>query len=92
MDYYLRGEYEKALAEALKFNFPELYLDPVMRAAVLSRLGRQREAKTAVDQLLKLAPDFATQGRSMIRRYVRVDKLVDKIIEGLRRAGLADLE
>jgi len=41
---------------------------------------------------LKLAPDFATQGRSMIRRYVRVDKLVDKIIEGLQKAGLADAE
>ena len=26
MDYYRRGEYENALAEALKFNFPELYL------------------------------------------------------------------
>jgi adenylate cyclase len=92
MDYYRRGEYENAFAEALKFNFPELYLDPMMRAAALGRLGRQNEAKAALSQLLKLEPDFATRGRSLISRYVKVDYLVDSIIEGLRKAGLADLE
>jgi adenylate cyclase len=92
MDYYRRGEYENAFAEALKFNFPELYLDPMMRAAALGRLGRQKEAKAALSQLLKLEPDFATRGRSLISRYVKVDYLVDSIIEGLRKAGLADLE
>ncbi len=92
MDYYRRGEYENAFAEALKFNFPELYLDPMMRAAALGRLGRQNEAKAALSQLLKLEPDFAARGRSLISCYVKVDDLVDKIIEGLRKAGLADLE
>jgi len=92
MDFYNRGEHENALTEALKFNFPETYLDPMMRAAVLGRLGRQKEAKTALNQLLKLEPDFATRGRSLISRYVKVDDLVDTIIEGLRKAGLADLE
>ncbi len=92
MDYYRRGEYENAFAEALKFNFPELYLDPLMRAVTLGQLERQNEAKAAVSQLLKLEPDFATRGRLLISRYVKVDDLVDKIIEGLRKAGLADLE
>ena len=92
MDYYFRGEYEMAYAEALKFNFPGLYLDPVMRAAALGRLGRQNEAKAAVGQLLELEPDFTTRGRWLIRRYVKVDDLVDTIIEGLRQAGLADIE
>jgi adenylate cyclase len=92
MDYYRRGEYESAFAEALKFNFPELFWDPVMRAATLVQLGRQNQAKAAVSQLLKLEPDFATRGRSLISRYVKVDDLVDTIIEGLRKAGLADLE
>jgi adenylate cyclase len=92
MDYYRRREYESAFAEALKFNFPELFWDPVMRAATLVQLGRQNEAKAAVSQLLKLEPDFATRGRSLISRYVKVDDLVDTIIEGLRKAGLADLE
>ena len=92
MDYYRRGEYENAFAEALKFNFPELYLDPMMRAAALGQMGRQNEAKAAVSQLLKLEPDFATRGRTLISRYVKVDGLVDTIIEDLRKAGLDDLE
>lgn len=92
MYHYHRGEYENAFAEALKFNFPGLYLDPLMRAAALSQLGRQNEAKAAVSQLLKLDPDFATRGRWLISRYVKVDDLIDRIIEGLEKAGLADLE
>ena len=92
MDCYRRGEYENAFAEALKFNYPELYLDPMMRAAALSRMGRQKQAKAAVAQLLELEPDFTTRGRWLISRYVKVDDLINTIIEGLRKAGLADLE
>jgi adenylate cyclase len=92
MDYYRRGEYENAYAEALKFNFPEVFWDPVLRAATLGRLGRQNEAKAAVGQLLKLEPDFATRGRLLISRFVKVDDLVETIIEGLRKAGLVDLK
>ena len=92
MNYYRRGEYENAFAEALKFNFPELYWDSVMRATALSRLGRPDEAKAAVSQLLKLEPDFATRGRALISRYVKVDDLVEKIIAGLQKAGLIDFK
>jgi len=91
MDHYRRGEYEDALAEARKFNFPELYLDPMMRAAALGQLGRVREAKTAVGELLEMAPDFAAKSRRLIGNYVKVDDLVDAIIEGLQKAGMADL-
>jgi hypothetical protein len=39
-----------------------------------------------------LEPDFATRGRLLISRYVKVDDLVDTIIEGVRKAGLVDLK
>ena len=92
MDYYRRGEYENAFAEAIKFNYPELFWDPLMRTAALSRMGRKEEAKTAVSQLLKLEPDFATQGRYLICRYVKVDALIDEIVKSLQKAGLKDLK
>jgi adenylate cyclase len=92
MDYYRRGEYENSFTEALKFNYPELFWDPVMRAAALGQMGRGREARTAVDELLKLEPDFAAHGRRLIRNYVKVADLVDKIVEGLRKAGLVDID
>ncbi|MBT8364270.1 MAG: hypothetical protein KJP23_06150, partial [Deltaproteobacteria bacterium] len=92
MDYYRRGEYENAFAEALKFNLPKVYFDPMMRAAALGQLERQGEAKTALDQLLELEPDFKLRARRMIGRYVKVDDLVDKVVEGLQKAGVADLK
>jgi adenylate cyclase len=92
MDYYRCGEYENALAEALKFNYPKLFWDPLIRAASLYQLGRQNEAKTAVSKLLELEPEFATRGRRLISNYVKVDDLVDTIIEGLRKAGLDNIE
>jgi adenylate cyclase len=92
MNYYRLGEYENALTEALKFNCPDLFWDPVMRAAALGQMGRELEARTAVGELLKLAPDFAAQGRRLISHYVKVAHLVDAIIEGMRKAGLDDLE
>jgi adenylate cyclase len=92
MYHYHRGEYENAFAEALKFNFPGLYLDPLMRAVALCQMGRQKEAEAAVGQLLKLEPDFATRGRWLVSRYVKVDDLVDRLIKGLEKAGLAVIE
>jgi adenylate cyclase len=92
MDYYRRGEYENAFAEALKFNYPDLFWDPVMRAAPLGQMGRQREARAAVAELLKLEPNFANRGRQLISHYVKVDALADAIIEGLQKAGLGDFK
>jgi adenylate cyclase len=92
MNHYRLEEYEKAFEEALKFNCPELFWDPVIRAAALGRMGREQQAKVAVGELLELVPDFRTQGREMIRHYVKVEGLVDKLIGGLREAGLADIE
>ena len=92
MYHYHRGEYEKAYAEALKFNFPNLYLDPLMRAVTLRPLGKEDEARTAVKQLLELVPDFARRGRWLVSRYVKVDDLVDRILADLEKAGLSDIE
>jgi adenylate cyclase len=85
---YRLGDYEQALAEAVRFNFPGLYLDPMMRAAALGQIGKAVEAAQALDELLKLIPDFALQGRRLMGRYVKVDGLIDHLIDGLRQAGL----
>ena len=92
MNHYRREEYENAFTEALKFNCPELFWDPLMRAAAHAQMGREQEAGTAVGELLELVPDFAARGRRLIGRYVKVDGLIDRVVEGLRKAGLADIE
>jgi len=92
MDCYRRDDFEAALAEAQKFNYAEFYWDPLMRAAALGQMGRQEEAKKAIDQLLKLVPNFRRRAHPMIGSYVKVDDLIDKIIVGLQKAGLGGLE
>ncbi|MBW2633581.1 MAG: hypothetical protein JRE14_05545, partial [Deltaproteobacteria bacterium] len=92
MNCYRAAEYELAYAEALKFNYPTLFWDPVMRATALSQMGRIEEAESAVNQLLKVEPDFETQGRYLINRYLKVEEIADKIVEGLHKAGLDKLE
>jgi adenylate cyclase len=92
MEHYHRGDYENAYADALKFNFPKLYLDPMMRSAALAQMGKRDDARVAIGQLLELEPDFATRGRSLMSRYVKVDELIDRIVEGLQKAGLTDIE
>jgi len=69
-----------------------LFWDPVMRAAALGQMGRAHEAETTIGELLKLVPDFTGRGRRLISRYVKVDDLVVKLIEGLKKAGLDDFD
>ena len=90
MNAYRRGAYEKAFDEAIKFNFPGLFLDPMLRAAALGQMGKEGKARSALGELLEMVPDFPTRGRQLINRYVKVDGLTDAILEGLRKAGLDD--
>ncbi len=92
IDYYRRGAYEKAYAEALKFNFPGLFWDPTLRAVALAQMGRNGEAKAALAELFAIEPDFATVGRELIGNYVKVGDLVDAVLAGLVKAGLTDLQ
>lgn len=92
MNAYRTGDYDKAFVEAIKFNFPTLYLDPVMRAAALGQMGDLERARAALNELIKLEPDFATRGRQLISRYVKVDNLIDRVLEGLEKAGLGDID
>lgn len=88
MDFYRRREYENALAEALKFNFPGLFIDPMIRAAALGKLGEQKEAKKAIDQLIKMVPDFGHRAKQLIGRYIKVNDVINSIVDGLQNAGL----
>jgi adenylate cyclase len=88
MNYYRQGEYDLALIEARRFNTPEFFWDPLIRAAVLGQLDRRAEAEKAVDELLTLVPDFNVRRPSLIRRLAYLDEHVDVLLEGLRKAGL----
>lgn len=86
--HFLQERYEEAYHEARTFQMPQLFWDPLLRAAALSRLGRDQEAAQAMAELLQLRPDFSTRARFLISCYVKFDSLIDAILDGLRQAGL----
>jgi adenylate cyclase len=86
--FYHQGMYMEALQEAQQFQMPQFFWDPLLRAAVLGQLEREREAAHAVAELLQLKPDFSTDGPFLIGCYVRFKDLADALIDGLRKAGL----
>jgi hypothetical protein len=74
-----------AYNEAIQYDVPGLFWGPLLRAACLGQLQRQKEAEQNIAHLLKLKPDFKEKARMLIKRYVKEDALVEHIIEGLQK-------
>lgn len=86
--YYLQNMCEEAYQEALAFQMPHLFWDPLLRAVVLGRLGRKQEGAQALAELLYLSPDFPAADRFLISCYAKFPYLIDALLDGLRQAGL----
>jgi TolB-like protein len=84
---YRQGRYEEVLEAAARINMPNYYQVPALRAAALGQLGRLEDAHKAVQDLLALRPDFATDVRREYSKWYN-SELIENIIDGLRRAGL----
>jgi adenylate cyclase len=86
--FYHQSKYMEALQEAQQVQMPQFFWDPLLRAAALGQLGREREAAQAVAELLRLKQDFSTNGPFLIGCYVKFKDLADAFLDGLRLAGL----
>jgi len=60
----------------------------VAHGAALGKLGRLEEARTHVEELEEQKPDFASRCRELLRRTLKVEAILDDLVDGLRRAGL----
>jgi adenylate cyclase len=85
---YLQERYDGAYQEALAFQMPQLFWDPLLRAAALGRSGREQEGARALAELLQLRPDFPAAGPFLISCYAKFPYLIDALLDGLRLAGL----
>jgi len=84
---YAQGKYGEALELAVRFNMPGFFHAHALRAAALGQLGQREAGAAAVQELLAVRPEFA----SSVRRDYGIwwnDKMVEHLIEGLRKAGL----
>jgi hypothetical protein len=59
-----------------------------MKAASFGLLERPGEGKTAVEDLLRLKPDFPTRGQVLIQHYIKFEDVVARVVDGLGRVGL----
>jgi adenylate cyclase len=83
------GEMEAAYQAALQHCDATFFLRAMMKACCLGHLGRKGDAKPELAELLAYKPDFRTRGRTLIGRLVKFPYLLDTVVEGLRKAGLA---
>lgn len=90
IDHLLHHDYERALVETRKHHPFLEFWDDVMIAAMLGLLDRVEEAEPHVAALKERKPDFAGRARELIERSLKIPDLVDDLLDGLRRVGLAD--
>ena len=90
LEHYHNGRYESALAEAHMIE-TEDYRTPVFLAAAYGQLGRPEEAGRAVTEI-RAEWSGATDGirQDLIQRNGFAPELVDRLLEGLRKAGMED--
>jgi len=87
-DAYRKQDYRAALEVALKINMPgDFYVSAVIGAAY-GQLGELDAARTALQQLLAMKPDFAETARAEIGKWFGEKELVEHFLDGLRKAGL----
>jgi TolB-like protein len=87
--YFLhKKDYLKAFHCAEKVDVPELFWDPLLKAAALGQLNRTDEAGKNLKLLTQLVPNAASQVKEIIESFLLSQDLHNEILEGLRKAGL----
>jgi TolB-like protein/tetratricopeptide (TPR) repeat protein len=86
-----RDEHEEALAAARKIDMPGFFWSQIYLAAIYAELGRQSEARSAVEELLRLYPGFNVEGFiEEARKWNFRDDSIRRWVAALRKAGLPE--
>ncbi len=87
--YYLKDhKFDTALEEALKFDLPEVFWDPLLKAVTYAHLGKLDKAKIALESLLGLIPGFHKRPSFYIGMYIKFEDIFELVVEGLEKAGM----
>jgi adenylate cyclase len=87
-DHLRRDELEAAYQAAQQYS-EAVFWRPLMRACCLGLLERPSEAAREVAELLVIKPDFARRGLTLIGRLVKLPDLLDRVVCGLAKVGVA---
>jgi TolB-like protein/tetratricopeptide (TPR) repeat protein len=84
---FRQGDYRGALGFALKVNLPDHWPMHAYLSAAYGQLGEAAAAAKAVQDLLRVRPDFVTAGRRDMEKWWDL-QYVEALVDGLRKAGL----
>ena len=85
-----QGDYQSALysAQRVQAIMPDFFGTHQNLAIIYGHLGRNDDAKAAVDRLLELAPGYPSFARSFWKNWNNPPDLMERSAEGLSKAGL----
>lgn len=89
LDAYRRRALDEALTAADRMNLPLHYRSWMFFSMIYGEMGEKAKAMAAVEELLKLQPDFALNVRSDMKKWGYRPELIEQCIDGLKKAGLA---
>jgi adenylate cyclase len=87
-EYLQRGDFQRAYTAALEYWDSSSFWRELMIACCLGHLGRLDEAQASAAELLHAKPGFPKRGRTLIGYYIKSIELRERIVDGLRKAGL----
>jgi adenylate cyclase len=88
-DHFRKGEYVRALAGFERAFIPGFWLSQLQLAYTHGMLGNTKQAAQAVARLQELMPGFSTsEALAYYRMWNFEPSYLDRMAEGLRRAGL----
>jgi adenylate cyclase len=83
-----RGEFDAAYVATLEYRDPRYFWRRLMTTCCLGHLGRIDEARANAAELVRVWPRFAHRGATLIGYYIKEPDLRERILVGLRKAGL----
>ena len=84
---YRQRDYQGAREMVLKVNLPGFWRTQLMLAAANGQLGERIAAGNAVQELLKIRPNFPVIARDELKNWYD-DELTEHLLAGLSKAGL----
>ncbi len=87
--YYQTRDYQRAWTQAQKQEISGDIWWLLFRVMILGQLGRSKEAEPIIEAALRLKPDVRERLWDMARIWNAPDPDIERIADGLRKAGLA---
>jgi len=88
IDCIRQNDLHKASLETTNFRRAEFFWFHLAKSATLGLLGQIEQGEKSARRLMLMKPDFKDRGLILIRRYIKFDDIVEKIVKGLAVVGV----